>query len=93
MRLCQKLGIHLISDEVYGLSVWDNPENKNPTPFKSVLSFDTENLIDPQMVHVVWGMSKVSNMKLLVTIDLVLFNACVGLWCNGFTNRDPHQPV
>ena len=47
MRLCQKLGIHLISDEVYGLSVWDNPENKNPTPFKSVLSFDTENLIRP----------------------------------------------
>lgn len=60
MRLCQKLGIHLISDEIYGLSIWDTPENESPTPFKSVLSFDTENLMDPNMVHVVWGMSKVS---------------------------------
>ncbi|CRG86154.1 putative inactive 1-aminocyclopropane-1-carboxylate synthase-like protein 2 [Talaromyces islandicus] len=56
MILCQKLSMHLISDELYGLSVWDNPEYENPTPFTSVLSIDTENLIDPQKVHVVWGM-------------------------------------
>ncbi|OJJ03415.1 hypothetical protein ASPVEDRAFT_63137 [Aspergillus versicolor CBS 583.65] len=58
MKLCQKLNMHLISDELYALSVWDNPEYENPTPFTSVLSIDTENLIDPEKVHAVWGMSK-----------------------------------
>ncbi|KAL4908704.1 hypothetical protein BDW74DRAFT_173936 [Aspergillus multicolor] len=58
MRLCQKLGMHLISDELYGLSVWDNPESNTPTPFASVLSIDTQNLIDPRLIHAVWGLSK-----------------------------------
>ncbi|KAL2809108.1 pyridoxal phosphate-dependent transferase [Aspergillus granulosus] len=58
MRLCQKLGIHLVSDELYGLSVWNNPAVNDPTPFTSVLSIDTESLVDPQLVHAVWGLSK-----------------------------------
>ncbi|KAE8381470.1 pyridoxal phosphate-dependent transferase [Aspergillus bertholletiae] len=58
LTLCQKLNMHFISDELYGLSVWHNPEYENPTPFTSVLSIETENLIDPQKVHVIWGMSK-----------------------------------
>ncbi|CEN60721.1 hypothetical protein ASPCAL03154 [Aspergillus calidoustus] len=58
MRLCQKLGIHLISDELYGLSVWENPDSNDPTQFRSVLSIDSQKLVDPQLVHAVWGMSK-----------------------------------
>lgn len=59
MNLCQKLDLHLISDELYGISVWDNPEMKNPTPFTSVIAINTENLIDPRRIHAVWGLSKV----------------------------------
>lgn len=92
MRLCQKLGIHLISDEIYGLSIWDNSENKSPTPFKSVLSLDIENFMGPQMVHVVWGMSKVSNIQLHTALEKSL-NSCVGLWRNRPTNRGSYQPV
>ncbi|OJJ57415.1 hypothetical protein ASPSYDRAFT_58955 [Aspergillus sydowii CBS 593.65] len=58
MNLCQKLDLHLISDELYGISIWDNPEMKHPTPFTSVIAINTENLIDPRRVHAVWGLSK-----------------------------------
>ncbi|OQD59966.1 hypothetical protein PENPOL_c036G10679 [Penicillium polonicum] len=58
MRLCNELDIHLISDELYALSVWGNPEIDNPVPFKSVLSLKVETLMNPEKLHVVWGMSK-----------------------------------
>src|SRR5947209_11602562 len=41
MRLCQKHRIHLISDEIYALSIWHNPEYPNATTFTSVLAIDT----------------------------------------------------
>lgn len=59
MKLCQKLDLHLISDELYGISVWDNPEMQDPTPFTSVIAINPENLIDPRRIHAVWGLSKV----------------------------------
>lgn len=60
MRLCQSRQMHLISDEIYALSVWNNSVDKDVpfTPFESMLSRDTANLIDPDLVHVLWGMSK-----------------------------------
>lgn len=60
MRLCQKYELHLVSDEIYALSVWENTvdENPPPVPFESCLSIPTEGVIDPARVHVVWGMSK-----------------------------------
>ncbi len=58
MRLCQKYKIHLISDEIYALSIWENPEYPDATPFTSVLAIDTKNIIAPELVHVLWGMSK-----------------------------------
>jgi aspartate/methionine/tyrosine aminotransferase len=60
MELCQKYNIHLVSDEIYALSVWHNPENPNAVPFTSVLEIDTKDIIDPQLVHVLWGLSKVN---------------------------------
>ncbi|KAJ4358324.1 uncharacterized protein N0V89_002906 [Didymosphaeria variabile] len=61
MRLCQKYHIHLINDEIYALSVWENTVDKletPPTPFESALSIDTKDIIDPALVHVLWGFSK-----------------------------------
>jgi aspartate/methionine/tyrosine aminotransferase len=58
MRVCQKHRIHLISDEIYALSVWHNPEYPDATTFTSALSIDTTNIISPELVHVLWGLSK-----------------------------------
>ncbi|KAL0943186.1 aspartate aminotransferase [Colletotrichum truncatum] len=58
MRFCQKYNLHLISDEIYGLSVWENPEIPHAPTFHSVLSIDPTGLINPALVHVLWGMSK-----------------------------------
>ena len=61
MRLCEKYSLHLISDEIYALSVWNNSVDdldEAPPPFRSVLSIDTQGVIDPARVHVLWGTSK-----------------------------------
>lgn len=58
MKFCQQHKIHLISDEIYALSVWQNPEVPDAVSFESVLSIDTNGIIDPDLVHVLWGMSK-----------------------------------
>lgn len=60
MKLCQKYQIHLISDEVYALSVFENRVDKDAAavPFESILSIDPTGLIDPSLIHVLWGMSK-----------------------------------
>lgn len=48
----------MISDEIYGLSVFDT--NDLPAvPFTSVLSIDPTELIDLNLLHVFYGMSKV----------------------------------
>lgn len=59
MKFCQKHQIHLFSDEIYALSIWDNPEAKDKPQFTSALSIDLHGIIDPALVHVAWGMSKV----------------------------------
>ncbi|PON21693.1 hypothetical protein TGAM01_v209431 [Trichoderma gamsii] len=58
MRLCDKLGLHLISDEIYALSVFENPKMPDPVPFTSILSINTQGLIDQRKVHMLWGLSK-----------------------------------
>ena len=60
LKLCEKYQIHLVSDEIYALSVWDNKEDTNPppVPFTSILSIDIKQYINPALVHVLWGMSK-----------------------------------
>lgn len=68
MKLCQKHNIHLISDEIYALSVWQNPEVPDAVTFESVLSIDTTGIIDPGLVHVLWGMSKVSLVEIPFTM-------------------------
>lgn len=60
MHLCKRHHIHLISDEIYALSVWsdDTEEGTASAPFESCLLLATNDIIDPSLVHVVWGMSK-----------------------------------
>lgn len=62
MVFCNRHKLHLISDEIYALSVWENPALPDSVPFKSILSMDIKSLMDPSMAHVVWGLSKVSTL-------------------------------
>ncbi|KAL2164912.1 hypothetical protein VTH06DRAFT_208 [Thermothelomyces fergusii] len=55
---CGRHGLHLISDEIYANSVFENPQGPSPVPFTSVLALDLDDRIDPNLVHVVYGASK-----------------------------------
>lgn len=55
MRFCHKHRIHFISDEIYACSVHGSSELPE---FTSALSIDTTDMIDPEFVHVVYGLSK-----------------------------------
>jgi aspartate/methionine/tyrosine aminotransferase len=59
MKFCERHKLHLISDEIYALSVWESPDLPDPVPFKSVLSINAAQIMDPGKIHVVWGLSKV----------------------------------
>ncbi|KAL7269323.1 hypothetical protein RUND412_008020 [Rhizina undulata] len=58
LKFCQKHRIHLISDEIYALTVFKNKEYPDAVTFTSVLSIDLEGIIDKELVHVLYGMSK-----------------------------------
>ncbi|KAI1334202.1 1-aminocyclopropane-1-carboxylate synthase [Xylariaceae sp. FL0016] len=57
MRFCQRHRLHLISDEVYGCSV-HTPHHPTLLPFTSALSVDPTDIIDPELLHVTYGLSK-----------------------------------
>lgn len=60
LRFCQRHRIHIISDEIYALSVWSAAGHDGivSAPFESCLSLATNDIIDLELVHVVWGISK-----------------------------------
>lgn len=58
MRLCQRYQIHLIADEVYALSTFDNHRHPGAVPFTSILAIQSGHIIDPSLLHVTWGLSK-----------------------------------
>ena len=60
MKLCQRHGIHLISDEIYALSIFENQvdEDQSYEDFESCLAIDVTEIKNPSLLHVVWGMSK-----------------------------------
>jgi aspartate/methionine/tyrosine aminotransferase len=60
MEFCHKYKIHLISDEVFGLSVFDVKGEKR-RPFTSILSIDPKGLLSTDWIHVFYGMSKVTH--------------------------------
>lgn len=62
LRLCAAKGIHLISDEIYALSVYSyNRDDRPSESFTSIRAIDFTGIIDPRQVHVLYGMSKVSD--------------------------------
>jgi len=58
MRLCEKQKIHLLSAEIYTLSVYDIPGEPKATKLESILSLDMDQYIDQKYIHVLYGMSK-----------------------------------
>ncbi|KAM5348795.1 hypothetical protein ACJ41O_008618 [Fusarium nematophilum] len=56
MQFCQKHRLHLLSDEIYACSVFDSGEEA--VPFTSILSINSAGLIDPELLHVTYGLSK-----------------------------------
>lgn len=57
LQFCQKYQIHLISDEVYALSVYE--EESSTDGFISVLSIEPADIgVNPALIHVLYGMSK-----------------------------------
>ncbi|KAF4985065.1 hypothetical protein FDECE_16854 [Fusarium decemcellulare] len=63
LKFCQKHNLHLISDEIYALSTWRNPDAPDAPDFTSLLSVNPVGVINPQLVHVLWGMSKLTSTQ------------------------------
>ncbi|KAH9221867.1 pyridoxal phosphate-dependent transferase [Leptodontidium sp. 2 PMI_412] len=83
MEFCGRTKIHLISDEVYAMSVF-GPGYLEAVPFTSVLSIDPTGLMDPEYVQVMYGMSKdfgAAGLRLgcLITRSKQLLDACISL--------------
>ncbi|KAF3896639.1 hypothetical protein GTR04_1230 [Trichophyton interdigitale] len=59
IKFCHGKGIHYISDEVYALSSFENPEIPDAAPFVSALQIDVAGLgCDLSRVHTFWSTSK-----------------------------------
>jgi aspartate/methionine/tyrosine aminotransferase len=59
LRFCETHDLHLISDEIYALSVFSSRDTPHPNPFVSALSIDLESHgVNPSRLHVAYGMSK-----------------------------------
>ncbi|KAH7007154.1 hypothetical protein EDB80DRAFT_455450 [Ilyonectria destructans] len=74
MRLCEKYKIHLICDELYALSVWDNTVDTEPAPvpFVSCLAIDPTN-ISFHTIH--WGNTdRVPLLRATTTVSFTLSN-------------------
>lgn len=70
LNLCSRYRLHIISDEIYALSVWNNPLLPNDAGFTSILSISLEGIIDLSFVHAIWGLSKVCYLTLLLRAKL-----------------------
>jgi 1-aminocyclopropane-1-carboxylate synthase len=60
LQFAERHDLHLLSDEIYALSVFDNPAVPDPVPFISILAIDAQREAgcDPARVHMLYGMSK-----------------------------------
>ncbi|KAL1627588.1 hypothetical protein SLS56_006309 [Neofusicoccum ribis] len=92
MRFCNKHRLHLISDEIYALSIYKPTPTTSetpPTPFTSVLSIDYTQHIDPNLLHVMYGLSKdfaASGLRLgcLVVRNPALMDALMAVSQSGW---------
>ncbi|CAJ2504446.1 Uu.00g118400.m01.CDS01 [Anthostomella pinea] len=59
VKFCGQRGLHFISDEIYALSSFENPDVSHPVPFVSALQLDVESLgCDLSRIHTIWSISK-----------------------------------
>ncbi|KAF2014421.1 PLP-dependent transferase [Aaosphaeria arxii CBS 175.79] len=83
LRFCEKHDLHFISDEIYALSIFPNPEITENHQFVSALSINLDSIgVDPSRVHVVWSMSKdfgQSGFRMGVTVTQANPGMAVGL--------------
>lgn len=61
LKFCASKGIHLISDEIYALSVYSR-DGDGSEKFTSLRAVDPSGIIDPSQVHILHGMSKVGSV-------------------------------
>lgn len=61
-KFCDKHNLHLISDEVYASCVFETGD-PDAVPFTSILSVDLTKFIKPNLVHVLYGFSKVRHQR------------------------------
>lgn len=71
-------------DEIYAQSVFENPSAPDAAPFASVLSIDLDGIIDRNLVHIMYGISKDfcangARLGVLVTRNEGLLGAVAGL--------------
>ncbi|KAJ8130028.1 hypothetical protein O1611_g3606 [Lasiodiplodia mahajangana] len=57
-RFCGSNNLHLISDEIFAKSIYENPRDPHVLPFTSVLSLDLSDCIARHLVHVAYGVGK-----------------------------------
>ncbi|GLA68676.1 hypothetical protein AtubIFM55763_005418 [Aspergillus tubingensis] len=57
LKFCNKHQLHLISDEIYASCVFDSGD-PDAVPFTSISSLSTPELINPDLVHLLYGFSK-----------------------------------
>ncbi|KAE8367080.1 PLP-dependent transferase [Aspergillus caelatus] len=55
---CGRNQLHFISDEIYAKSVFPNTTMPSQTPFVSTLALDLRGVIEPNLIHVLYGASK-----------------------------------
>ncbi|KAI1317924.1 PLP-dependent transferase [Xylariaceae sp. FL0255] len=56
---CDERKIHFISDEIYAMSLFHNPDVSDPVPFLPLMQIDVQALgCDPSRVHTIWSISK-----------------------------------
>ncbi|GAN10347.1 aminotransferase [Mucor ambiguus] len=59
LKFASKHSLHYISDEIYALSSFSHLlDTSRQDPFHSILSIGYRDFIDPNLVHVIYGMSK-----------------------------------
>lgn len=83
LKFASKNQIHILFDEIYALSVFDyaltglaKEEQPDSNPFISVLSIpNIEQYCEKELVHVAYGMSKVSYFGIFVCCFVVFRRA------------------
>lgn len=59
IKFCDRKKIHFISDEIYAMSSFTNPEVADPVPFVSALQLDIKRMgCDLSKIHTIWSVSK-----------------------------------